>query len=95
MSKPTPGPWHAERVGDRWGVYKEDKPGLGSILVGWVEISKPGYSHPRDAADARLIAAAPDLFAACEALANIIVLTPLNAATLIAARAALAKAGAP
>ena len=63
----TPGPWVAFRRDDQWGVYEQTE-GLGEIIIAWVETSRPGFSHPTDAANARLIAAAPDLLAALEGL---------------------------
>lgn len=53
----TPGPWHAEDDGDVFDVSNER-----AILVATVESPETEY-RAQDEADARLIAAAPDLAA--------------------------------
>lgn len=84
----TPGPW---RVADRFNVWTSDSVGC---EVARVEVESLDDDNLGQAeADARLIAAAPDLLAACEEL--LIYLgdwdDPENE-TCVAARAAIAKA---
>lgn len=66
MSAHTPGPWEARRVDDRWEVVQSETRMRGEMCVGWVEVSRVGFSTPTDRADALLIASAPDLLHACE-----------------------------
>ncbi len=65
MSKPTPGPWATAKVD---GVYWISHAITSAdLIVGYAQSSRPEAD-----ANARLIAAAPDLLAACEAIyANI------------------------
>jgi len=72
MSKHTPGPWKAEQCdiyGDdstRWSVltaeYQQD------FFIASIENGAPGDCLDTEAANARLIAAAPDLLEACQAM---------------------------
>lgn len=69
MSKHTPGPW---RVDERYRIVRDT---LGSCLRVIVETTISGEcdvdatgADNTDQANARLIAAAPDLLAACEAI---------------------------
>jgi len=58
MNKPTPGPWVAECVGDSGGENPVEV---------WEVVSSDGFSRVAEhlsAADARLVAFAPDLLAA-------------------------------
>jgi hypothetical protein len=71
MSEHTPGPWHWHR-GPGPNIYAEDGTEIGQINF---------------SVDGELIAAAPDLLAACEALAS-----GRNNDAFDLARAALAKA---
>lgn len=73
MSKHTAGPWRARRISEldenRWGnVTGADKRIVCTFMPAL-------YTHRRDAeigANARLIAAAPDLLAALETIANMV-----------------------
>jgi hypothetical protein len=62
----TPGPWRAilGKNGDYDHAITSDASGYGDSRVGWVR----EYPHEVGIANARLIAAAPDLLAACEHL---------------------------
>jgi hypothetical protein len=61
MSEHTPGPWKVERIGRRYDVVSEG--GIVCALAQWT----PAV----DEADARLIAAAPDLLETLECIAAI------------------------
>lgn len=69
-SKHTPGPWKAgvgvDGEADRWGVWAAY--GNRQWHIATVENGAPGDTLETEAATAHLIAAAPDLLAACEAL---------------------------
>jgi len=56
MSKHTPGPWHAEWNGDAWQIHATQTQ-IAEVYYGC------DADKERDAPDARLIAAAPDLLA--------------------------------
>ena len=97
--KHTPGPWtcdeHDKLNPDRaFGIVAEWKDGdeIGTQVVAEVCIAEPGVAE----ADARLIAAAPDLLAALTALVNAPGINaddlPETDELLSAARAAIAKA---
>jgi len=61
----TPGPWKVSR---RFDIYEDtQKPGVGGTFIGSTRGNWPLPEHinERCEADARLIAAAPDLLAAC------------------------------
>lgn len=61
MSKPTPGPWYANRN----GVHI--KKGTAGLCVACAyDPNEPNQSNDVCHANARLIAAAPDLLAACK-----------------------------
>lgn len=65
MSKHTPGPWKAEQAGADWfitGQDRDDDPYSGTVV--FMDAGVNGE------ANARLIAATPDLLAACEDAAN-------------------------
>jgi hypothetical protein len=66
MSKPTPGPWEHEPSTyddlESYGVWCGD--GIGLVCTVYSGLEPAGSSE----ANARLIAAAPDLLAACEAM---------------------------
>ncbi len=94
MSKHTPGPWRVE--------HQNPSPTTGEWMIAG---SKPGYlAEVRDCgsgdvrANARLIAAAPDLLEACELIVSAFdQLAPMSSARneplqINAARAAIAKA---
>jgi len=75
MSKPTPGPWEAyhDKYYDTWSVE-----GGGDIVADiWRLAEETHNRHPHFEddceANARLIAASPDLLEACEALLPIVV----------------------
>lgn len=93
-SKSTPGPWKVEQS-DHWlwvaGPDREEN--VICDIVG--RNSKPGEDlTPEDAANARLIAAAPDLLAACKAAIVKFKHTPLDRISVAAdmLRDAIAKA---
>lgn len=66
MSKHTPGPWLAERDGsDNWNVVSPAFTGFDYFVVGTEGLYRGDGS---DEANARLIAAAPELLAALESL---------------------------
>jgi len=102
MNKHTPGPWYADKNGRIWrrhpselyenggGVAGDRR--LATVFEGWVNEGEIGYPVQ---ANARLIAAAPDLLAALQGLLRGIFDGPdeANAAMLIAkARDAVNKA---
>jgi hypothetical protein len=106
-AKPTPGPWIARRrENGQWGVDgRLDIPD--GIVICEVVQSRLGFTSPQDYADARLIAAAPELLAACQSLlmddyqdeiedpcghADRGQWRRINASVLAAAKAAVAKA---
>ena len=67
--KHTPGPWEAVRSSsdlDEWAGWRIKQPGSGLCDVAYVDDADAG--PPVAEADARLIAAAPDLLAALEEL---------------------------
>jgi hypothetical protein len=74
-AKPTPGPWVAlppPEPGGHWAVCaRGDRPPPARGAVGWVvatvENGAAGDTLETEAANARLISAAPDLLRACEA----------------------------
>ena len=65
MTKFTPGPWKAEQACDKEGG---PKPEWWISARGFIDIAETsGEKKPEEeAANARLIAAAPELYAACE-----------------------------
>lgn len=88
--KHTPGPWEVYG-GTRAGIDKED--GSFSIVVAGYDDDECGiYGHTdaEAAANARLIAAAPDLLAACRAALEGQSIPPFEKYEMI--RAAIAKA---
>lgn len=105
----TPGPWRAQR--DIRAAHMRNKPGWNpdnpehcdwaiygpSYRVGLLEQIRPWCGEQENEANARLIAAAPDLLAACEIIAK--VFSPEHKgmgadaiAVVKQARAAIAKA---
>ena len=94
MSNHTPGPWRVEHSTAKGYLYMSylysDEHHI--ISVGGSSISKG-----ENKANARLIAAAPDLLAACEAVWQSCdregrIMLPSNGTTITALRAAIAKA---
>lgn len=73
-SKHTPGPWKAgvgvDGEADRWGVWAAY--GNRQWHIATVENGAPGDTLETEAATAHLIAAAPDLLAAVEAMLPLI-----------------------
>lgn len=59
-------PWVARREGDRWCIYSPSEVEGNEIIVGYVEMSRPGFSHPMDRADALVMAAAPEMLSKLE-----------------------------
>ena len=95
-AKFTPGQWEAIHVdghGD-WGVYVEQQETAVDLTI--CHVCNESNWHPGEGyaeANARLIAAAPDLlYALEEALHLIETLTPLEGSTVRIVRAAIAKA---
>ena len=64
-AKHTPGPWTAQRAPKPTRHWVVNIPGDHPLVVG--RTGGPDDIHERDGANARLMAAAPDLLAACEA----------------------------
>lgn len=62
MTTHTPGPWFCENGDNRWTVWDDEGMACICDVHAGVEPDPSGATH------ARLIAAAPDLLAACEAL---------------------------
>lgn len=62
----TPGPWFASRFGDVWAETGVDKPGQRTVDICVMKVDQFEPFKPSDQweANARLIAAAPDLLAA-------------------------------
>ena len=81
----TPGPWHwADDKGYKWGRRGLEPNVMCGTVEGLIDV---------DAADARLIAASPDLLAALERIAvGAAMHTNFNALAISEARAAIAKA---
>ena len=89
MNKHTPGPWDAlkGRDGNIRGIKGRHGPEIVNV-INWNGISSPASSVGQ--ANARLIAAAPELLEACMAAAEYDAL--LDDFTLASLRAAIAKA---
>lgn len=67
-TKHTPGPWQVAQYGDPYTGH-----GHISIVRGEEKIARlTGISPQRDEVNSRLIAAAPELLAACKALAEVV-----------------------
>lgn len=94
MSKHTPGPWEFCSLNKRWGIYPASavNDGIDYFIATTRQISDPA----REKANARLMAAAPDLQAALDALGKAIseadeLDDPAIYAAMTKARAALSK----
>lgn len=104
-TKHTPGPWYTDAIGRIWrrnpsdlyeygGGVAGDKP-VATVWKGWVNEGEVGF--PLDA-NARLIAAAPELLEALSCLTAVVGLTPIKGnlealqEAYDMARAAIAKA---
>ena len=84
MSKSTPGPWEASSPGMDYIVTASDGR---KFIVG------DAVYHPENEANARLIAAAPDLLRACKMVADMAVSwQPLTPGDIAEVKAAIAKA---
>jgi hypothetical protein len=70
MSAHTPGEWRAIRVGDQWRVVANPDEEFGGTAIASIEIARPGFSSPLDAADAKLMAAAKDMLKALKGVAE-------------------------
>lgn len=72
MSKHTPGPWEVHEIDDDWGIDPDNPEVIsrGVRQVGGRSINQGVDLEMFSEADARLIAAAPDLLAACEFFAD-------------------------
>ncbi len=66
MSKHTEGPWYADDADGSYGVWSEEGPLVALTQRGMYPNARPLTDSETDA-NARLIAAAPDLLAACRA----------------------------
>ena len=75
-AKHTPGPWRAVACDTGWLIESGDGLGANHIADEHGHVG-PAADDDRDGANADLIAAAPDLLAACEALYD---LTPWSSA---------------
>ena len=64
--KASKGEWRAERNGDTWQVVST-LPDGSEMAVATIDVARPGFTSPLDAADAKLMAASKDLLAALEA----------------------------
>lgn len=75
MSKHTPGPWVLIPAGDEWSSGRiatiEPKPET-MIDTNFWTVAEVNYRRDEHAANANLIAAAPDLLAACEEFRNVL-----------------------
>jgi hypothetical protein len=99
MSGHTPGPWATEYMKSSRGGYAQQIFDANGVLVAtaaWypVRVSESTTATNREA-NARLIAAAPDLLEALEAMYEMFNgngITPDDDAAIIAARSAIAKA---
>jgi len=60
-AKHTPGPWEAKNTGRHWNNEEID-----NWIITYGKDDEQIVDHCYEEADARLIAAAPDLLAACE-----------------------------
>ena len=89
-TKHTPGPWRSALVSDKsWHVGVYDNTGTQVALV---KVAS-ALSAPRRDADARLIAAAPELLEALKAAFDLMVQEDFGTLTLVPKlRAAIAKA---
>lgn len=69
MTKPTPNPWYVEQDNDGRDLYivAKAKDDIGQRIA-TIEISGFGSAKAGDWANARLIAAAPELLEACDLL---------------------------
>lgn len=83
MSAHTPGPWV---VSNKGGMLNVSAPASGGALAS-LGIPKGEERF----ANARLIAAAPDLLAACEAVVSLLAVEGLKSPTVEVARAAVRK----
>ncbi len=94
--KHTPGPWEVGDGGVRGSehtIYCSDRTGSAVATVKFEPIDLTGRSPHERAANARLIAAAPDLLAACKMVADIAVSwSPITPGDIAQVRAAIAKA---
>jgi hypothetical protein len=99
MSKHTPGPWGIRQYSAHTG-FSVWGGGRGSIAERWYDGPQAGDYGPEIEANARLIAAAPDLLAACKLYAELddtrrkgkFIDPGVRAKLDIAIRAAIAKA---
>lgn len=102
-AKHTPGPWGSPRTGGSFAARKDSNFGGYACMLhatngNRIERVAKVYGGDADSAavasaNARLIAAAPDLLAACErALAQLLEVNPHPVRTIEALRAAIAKA---
>lgn len=95
MSGHTPGPWAIEEV---WAVGRGQESGMADICVmdsdgeGYTMIARVNFVDPQEKADARLMAAAPDLLAALESFPGFLCGCGTGDAWIERMRAAITKA---
>lgn len=82
----TPGPWFCENGDNRWAVWDDEGMACICDVHAGVEPDPSGATH------ARLIAAAPDLLAACEMMLTVYGLSQEAPHAVEVMRAAIAKA---
>ena len=92
MSKHTAGPWTCETSLERWGEYFIPQIAADIIAMDDLESDEPVGQNETDEANARLIAAAPQLLATLEWIAQEIRWEHDMMASLAVAEQAIAKA---
>jgi len=78
MSKHTPGPWSVECLGEEYFLNTNHLYGVGS-QVGTRRVAKVEGLGDESEANARLIAAAPDLLEACKTMLDCFKFIPVEA----------------
>jgi hypothetical protein len=98
-TKWTPGPWHVERRKRTVEIHTETTAGLFGASLAAVHSQRLNNNYPSPAkaehpqmANAHLIAAAPELYAACEKAKIVLEDNGIFGSTLNGLRRALAKA---
>lgn len=65
MAAHTPGPWYTDDAEEGYGVWSENTGAMVSITTRGLHYGTRQISEGEELSNARLIAAAPDLLAAC------------------------------